>query len=455
MIMLGKNNMPTSPWCFLVVVLLFETGLVSSTAPDAAVEKSAANEANAGTTEIVPIMLDPAPSPIPKPEPDGTSVQTLQYVAMIVRHGDRYKDKNEFFENDPFMLEDPFWLPHGHGQLRNKGKFRMHYLGQSLRLRYNGFIKEEYYYANIRFFSPNVDRCLMSAQLVSQGLFPPMGINIWNDNVGKFFQPIPIRSMDNSQDIWFNDGKPCPPYEKELNRILEQKLKDINAKYQDIYEYVAYHTGRNVTNLQHIDEIYTSLRLESENGRIMPDWTKQVFPSKLKALAGLYNQVTYYNDKMKRIKAGPIFSEILADLQSKTTHLVDRKLKMKVWTGYDATLLKMLHTLRFSDKYGISNIETVMLENPDQMEAWKPPANEDIMETNYGSALLFELHYINRTYFVKVLYLDQGFSRSPKPLKLKECDNSSLIPFDTFYNTYKKFMITEKEWNKKCGVVMC
>ncbi|XP_008469298.2 venom acid phosphatase Acph-1-like [Diaphorina citri] len=354
------------------------------------------------SAEIVPILLELPTTAAPKADPDGTSVNTLQYVAIVARHGDRYKDKDEFFENDPFMNEDPFWMPHGHGQLRNKGKYRMHYLGQSLRLRYNGFLKEEYYYGNIKFYSPDIDRCLMSAQLISQGLYPPSGVNIWNDNVGKFFQPIPIKSFDSSQDLIFNDGKSCPPYEKELNKVLSREMADINAKYKDIYEYVAYHTGRNITTLREVNEVYQTLRIEFENGRQMPEWTKQVFPSKLKALAGLYNQVIFYNDKMKRIKAGPIFTEIFNDLSSKTSHLVDRQMKMKIWTGYDSTLLKILHTLRYSEKFGASNLEAVMKECVDPVEAPKPPTNEDIMETNYGSALIVELHFINRKYFVKV-----------------------------------------------------
>jgi hypothetical protein len=55
----------------------------------------------------------------------------------------------------------------------------------------------------------------------------------------------------------------------------------------------------------------------------------------------------------------------------------------------------------------------------------------------------------------QVLYLDQGFSRTPKVLKLKECNDSTLIPYETFASVYKKYTITDAEWNKKCGVATC
>lgn len=35
------------------------------------------------SAEIVPIMLDVPTTPEPKPDPDGSSVRTLQYVAIV------------------------------------------------------------------------------------------------------------------------------------------------------------------------------------------------------------------------------------------------------------------------------------------------------------------------------------------------------------------------------------
>lgn len=61
-------------------------------------------------------------------------------------------------------------------------------------------MKDEYFYRDIRMTSADTDKNLMSAELVLLGLYPPKGINIWNDNVGRYYQPIPVHGIQSDLD---------------------------------------------------------------------------------------------------------------------------------------------------------------------------------------------------------------------------------------------------------------
>ncbi|XP_026689177.1 venom acid phosphatase Acph-1-like [Diaphorina citri] len=198
-------------------------------------------------------------------EDDGTNVNTtLVFAEIVLRHGDRYKgyDDDETYPYDPYSQEDPFWLPYGCDQLRNKGKMRSYWLGLFMRKRYNGFLKDEYYHNDVRLTSADLDRCIDSAHVMTAGLYPPKGINIWNDNVGRYYQPIPVRTLDAENDIYLNEDVHCVPYEMELAKVLLQGMKNFNLKYKYVYEYLEMYTGMSVSNLMDVARIYTTLRIE-------------------------------------------------------------------------------------------------------------------------------------------------------------------------------------------------
>lgn len=74
----------------------------------------------------------------------------------------------------------------------------MYDLGESIRAQYSGFIPEYYLAEDTYVFSSYADRCHMSAQLLTAGLYPPVGDQIWNPEL--LWQPIPIHSVARSDD---------------------------------------------------------------------------------------------------------------------------------------------------------------------------------------------------------------------------------------------------------------
>uniref|UniRef100_A0A8D8WKM5 acid phosphatase n=1 Tax=Cacopsylla melanoneura TaxID=428564 RepID=A0A8D8WKM5_9HEMI len=362
---------------------------------------------------------------------DGTNVsKTLVFTSVIFRHGDKFKEEGEFFSKDPYKIEDPFWLPFGLGQLRNMGKQRMYWLGQFLRMRYGaGFLKEEYFYRDILAVSADTDKNLMSAQLVLLGLFPPRGVNIWNDNVGRFFQPIPVHGIQADLDNILHQI-PCIPYYDQLKKVFVEDLAELNAKHKDLFLEVSKNSGNNITNLGDLWQIYNIIRIEFENGRALPEWVKPLYPAKIKALALTTYDYFVKTDFMKTIRSGPLISILLDDMALKLNKTMDPDYKIKLYSTTDITLMSLLKTLGVDEKE---------------------------MEPEYGACIMIEMHKIQEKYFIKVQYMDNGFKRYCKPLKFKGYDSPSpyLIPYEKFVTVNSKYQINEEEWYKKCSIPYC
>ena len=75
---------------------------------------------------------------------------------------------------------------------------QMYRLGQFLRSRYNGYLNDLYSTSEMIMKSSAHDRCLMSAEVVLAGLYPPVGYQVWND--GLHWQPIPVHSTPRHLD---------------------------------------------------------------------------------------------------------------------------------------------------------------------------------------------------------------------------------------------------------------
>lgn len=74
----------------------------------------------------------------------------------------------------------------------------MYELGKNIKVEYNWFIPDYYSANDVYILSSYADRCHMSAQLLLAGLFPPVGDQIWNEDL--LWQPIPVRSVPRSED---------------------------------------------------------------------------------------------------------------------------------------------------------------------------------------------------------------------------------------------------------------
>jgi lysosomal acid phosphatase len=78
------------------------------------------------------------------------------------------------------------------------GKQQHYALGQWLRNRYESILPEKYSRDVIYIRSTDVDRKLMSAESNLAGMFPPVGDQVWNEDI--HWQPIPVHTVPEKLD---------------------------------------------------------------------------------------------------------------------------------------------------------------------------------------------------------------------------------------------------------------
>nr|CAD7268292.1 unnamed protein product [Timema shepardi] len=187
----------------------------------------------------------------------GDDSGTLQLVSVVFRHGDR--SPTETYPTDPHK-DDSLW-PDGWGALNKKGKMQMFKLGKLFKKRYLGFLSRLYSPKEMHMESSADETCLMSAELVLAGLYPPRGHQVWNPELN--WQPIPVHSMPILQDKLIVMKKPCPRYEQELRQAyLSPDIAQVNLDNAELYSYLTEKTGKDIDSILEVEYLYNTLEIE-------------------------------------------------------------------------------------------------------------------------------------------------------------------------------------------------
>ncbi|KAJ9586333.1 hypothetical protein L9F63_020041, partial [Diploptera punctata] len=311
-------------------------------------------------------------------------------LRLIFRHGDR--TPTETYPTDPHR-DSRVW-PDGWGQLTKEGKMQMYNLGQFLRTRYNGYINDLYSSDEMIMQSSANDRCLMSAQVVLAGLYPPVGYQVWNDEL--HWQPIPVHSTPRNLDQLIVMKKPCPRNEQELEKAYQSsRIQEINQKNAQLYEYLTTHTGKEIQNITAVEFLYNTLEIEDNHGLKLPEWTTSVYPEKMKKLAAMSLAIFTSSDIQKRLIGGPLVGEITRNMENKRTGSLKPDRKMVLYSAHDLTIVNVWRALGFTD----------------------------LIKPEYGAALLFELH-VTRSgtdHEVKMLYRNNTSTKNLFILNMPNC----------------------------------
>ncbi|XP_050429979.1 prostatic acid phosphatase-like isoform X3 [Adelges cooleyi] len=230
--------------------------------------------------------------------------KTLRLVHAVFRHGER--TPADTYPFDPYV--NYTWKPYGWGQLTNVGKRHQYEIGKFIRKRYNGFLDLLYSPEKVTFWSTDVDRTKMSAQLVAAALYKPVGTQQWHKRLD--WQPIPIHAESLNEDQLLLVRKVCPRYHMERMKIMNSTLEDFGVS--------------------------------------LPDWTSKVYPTKLAHITARSFILNAYNEQMKKLKGGPLLKKILDDSKFKMTKNSNHQLYS--YAGHDSTLANLLITLGVWDE---------------------------------------------------------------------------------------------------------
>lgn len=99
--------------------------------------------------------------------------------------------------------------------------------------------------------------------------------------------------------------KPCRSYDKAYETLYQsEKLKTINRENAELYDYLSKHTGDNISSVLKVESLYNTLQIQELNNLTLPQWTKGVYPEKMRTIASLALALFTDNDFMKRMKGG-------------------------------------------------------------------------------------------------------------------------------------------------------
>ncbi|XP_046820173.1 prostatic acid phosphatase-like isoform X2 [Vespa crabro] len=328
-------------------------------------------------------------------------------------HGDR--TPIEPYPTDPYKNESLWPVPYG--QLTNLGKSQHFYMGQWLRNRYSHLLSDLYSPYDIYIHSTDVDRTLMSAETNLAGLYPPKGNQIWN---AIHWIPIPIHTIPESEDNVLSGKKYCQRYNFELDKVLESpEIKKINQDNKHLYDYLTEKTGMNVTSLKDVNHIYDTLYIEDLYNKTLPEWTKTVFPDKLKPLAAKSFTISAYNKILQKLKIGLLFGEIIDHMEKKSRNALVPDRKVWMYSAHDETVANMLMTLDLFDPHCPPYIATILIE----------------LRVNS-----------KKEYFVTISY--KNTTEEPNLLTLPGC--ITLCPLNKFIKLTKDFI--PEDWHKECMI---
>lgn len=298
---------------------------------------------------------------------------------------------------------------------RQLGKQQHYELGQWLRNRYSSLVNETYSKNEIYVRSTDVDRALMSAQSNLAGLYPPKGKDVWKQDLA--WQPIPVHTVPKKHDKTLAGEKYCPAYNYALAKLrTSDEYRKINARNKNLYDYLTQKTGLQIVSMEGVQYLYSVLFIEQLYNKTLPEWTKSVFPDKLKPISGRSFATSTYTRPLARLKTGPLLKEILDRFTNKTRGKLSPNRSLWIYSAHDTTVANLLNTLKV-------------------FEYHSPP---------YRACVMLELRKYNETSYVSVFY--KNTTAEPQLMNIPGCGVT--CPLKKMFELYHD--VIPGDWETEC-----
>ncbi|XP_072382551.1 prostatic acid phosphatase-like [Diabrotica undecimpunctata] len=337
-----------------------------------------------------------------------TGESVIQQLHIIFRHGERAP--TDTFPNDPYIN---YSWPGGWGQLTNNGKLQMYDLGKSIRTEYKNFIPDVFWHKDVNITSSYSERCRMSGQLFLSGLYPPVGSQIWNEEL--LWQPVAVRYLPRTEDTNIVMKVPCAKYDAIFKELRQSPtILALEHEHEELKKYLTKHTGSNVTNMEDVESIYNTLEIEKLQNFTRPSWVNDTMLATMRELAArnlaFYSEVPY----MKKVKGGMFLNNMIKTMENSLNKTDVTKLYL--YAAHDLTIVHILRSLNL--------IETL-----------KP---------DFGATLIFEL---NADSSIKITYRN-FWKDTPKEYYISQCELS--CPLQKFKSLLSDILPTD--YTKECAL---
>ncbi|XP_014285505.1 prostatic acid phosphatase [Halyomorpha halys] len=336
-----------------------------------------------------------------------TGHPTLVQLHILFRHGERTPSSK--YPTD--QHSDIIW-PDGPGALTNKGKQSMYEFGKTLRMRYHGFLSEYYSPEELYVISSYAPRCQMSAMTLLAGLYPPIGKQVWNKDL--LWQPIPVNPIPRNIDNLITAKAPCLAFNDEKKKSDIELHNNLTEKDNKVFSYLSEKTNLFIENIGQVEQLYSILKIEDENGLVIPEWTKTVFPEPMKTFTQMNLESYSRTPKLKRLQGGPLLKEWLQNIKTSSK-------KIHLYAGHDITLVTLMRTI---------GVTTAGVTTP----------------PDYGASFILEVHHVSNKKILKAFYFNSNKDFQPINLLLPDCEPMCTV--ETLTDTLKAFI--PDDWDQEC-----
>ncbi|VIO92053.1 Histidine acid phosphatase family protein [Brugia malayi] len=316
------------------------------------------------------------------------NLTTLIHVHAMWRHGDRTpinllpNDNKESWEI-------------GLGELTVDGIWQAYHLGKLLRQRYDGFLSKTFKTSEIYVRSTDINRTLMTANAVLQGLYPQ---TYHSDNLSSVWHPIPVHTVqaENDKQLLQQD---CPKVKEELKEVLRTKtVQDMLKMNEGFLRYIGKHMNveSGYYDFENIWLVYDSLKVITchKDKHQFPKWVNETVWNKISEMFNLWGQYEYSTDLLKRLQGGELWKEIFARLNNLMKEHSTWKQKMYAYSAHDDTLAVLL------SMFGM------------KLTAYPP----------YAALVLLETHQIDNQFILQLYYKNVTDSNQIYHFPIAYCD---------------------------------
>lgn len=96
--------------------------------------------------------------------------------------------------------------------------------------------------------------------------------------------------------------KPCKYWKEMYQELLSEKNAD--PKFSELFDYLSKHTNQSLRSVLDVDFLYSTLLTQQDGGLKIPEWTKNVFPNKMRVPFMLSLALLCYNETLQRLHTG-------------------------------------------------------------------------------------------------------------------------------------------------------
>lgn len=96
--------------------------------------------------------------------------------------------------------------------------------------------------------------------------------------------------------------KPCKIWKAMYNEMKAEI--DSDPKFIELFDYLSKYTNQSMRSVLEVDFLYSTLHTQQEAGLKIPEWTKNVFPHKMRNPFMLSLALLSYNETLQRLKVG-------------------------------------------------------------------------------------------------------------------------------------------------------